>query len=254
MSSAANNSTATNDVVSAKMGFDAYMYCAYAFLLISYINVNILVFRFWLVMSAIFFIIWGCEPERAVQIDTIVFNSLYIIINIIQSIPLIKQIWPVKLTPLEQEIFDKDDKFKNHMNIRQFKHFISKFAIQTYNGNNQNIITNGDNFIHLFYIAKISPGWKVNLIKNNKVEVTELKEGSWIGSLEYNKYLDFQFFNTQKKTEQQPQYITWEVSSFIKERVWEDHLQTEQALIDGGVVVYKVDIIVCILYNILGFD
>src|SRR4051812_12136055 len=110
-----SNSTILNDTFSntttsaqpmAKQGYDAYMYVAYAFLMVSYINVNILIFRMWLILSAVFFIIWGLTPERSVQIDTLIFNAIYIIINVVQSIPLIKQYLPVKLTPLEEEIYE----------------------------------------------------------------------------------------------------------------------------------------------------
>jgi len=171
------------DAPAAKLGHDVWMWLAYFCLLGSYININILVFRIFLTLAAVFFIIFGSVPERAVQVDTVVFNAVYILINIFQSIPLVKQIWPVKLTEFEEEIYERD--FKDHMNKRQFKKFIKEFKTQTFDAPNSHLCDINSQYGHLIYVAKLSPKWKINLKRNETSKIHELTESSWIGIIEY---------------------------------------------------------------------
>jgi hypothetical protein len=189
----------------AKVGFDVWLFLAYTSILFSYLNINVLVFRFWLIVSAIFFIVWCNVPERAVQVDQLVFNVLFIIINIVQMIPLARQIWPVSLTPLEEKIFDRD--FHIQMNKRQFKRFYERVRIQNFKTDKASICTYGSNFDSMIYIAKLSPGWKVCLYDKNGEKLQELTEGSWIGTIEFVIY---------DKTK--PEKTMWEISAVLEER------------------------------------
>jgi hypothetical protein len=101
----------------------------------------------------------------------------------VQSIPLLKQIWPVKLSELEEEIFERD--FKKCMNKRQFKRFISCFRLRQYDAAGSQLCCIRSNFEYLVYIAKMNPGWKVSVTKDTDSSITELQEGSWIGTIEY---------------------------------------------------------------------
>jgi hypothetical protein len=199
-------------------------------------------------MSAVFFIIWGTTGTFAVQIDTVIFNSAFIIINIVQSIPLIKQIMPVKLTELEEEIFQRD--FHNHMTKRQFKHFISKFKTDWYKGDGSQICVHDSNFRYLIYIAKIFPGWRVVLTSSTRhLQVKEIKEGSWIGTIEYVLYE--QANQGLKKPSEAQQDVSWGISAYlesIKEHeIIDMNAQsiTEAKLVPKGIngaVVYIIDL------------
>jgi hypothetical protein len=167
----------------AKQGFDVWLYLAYCCILLSYVNINVLVFRFWLILSSVFFMVWGFVPARSVQVETEVYNILFIIINIVQMIPLARQVWPVSLTAFEEEIYQRD--FHMQMNKRQFKRFIERFKTQNYRADKSQLCMYNSNFEHLIYIAKLAPGYKVCLYDKDSIKVQELEEGSWIGTIEY---------------------------------------------------------------------
>ncbi len=223
----------------AKRGFDVYMYIAYSCLVFSYININILVFRFWLILSAVFFVVWGCQEERAFQVDTLVFNLSYIVINIVMSIPLLKQKWPVKLTPLEEEIYERD--FKSAMDVRQFKRMISRMSTQSFDAHCSQLCVIKSKFSHLIYVAKLNPGWKIVLRKDETNVITELFEGSWIGTIEY-------MFELQRN--QGDPAIKWGITAMVEEsrEVLETNnyqpTVTDQKLIpssDAGCLIYIFD-------------
>jgi hypothetical protein len=189
-----------------------------------------------LILSAIFFIVWGTYYEAwAVQIDTVVFNAIYIIINIWQSIPLIKQIWPVRLTPIEDTMFKRN--FQYFMTIRQFKHFITKFQSDTYRSNKCQIVSVDQNFTGLYYIAKIDKGYEVGLEGRNDTALKMLGEGAWVGIIEFNMLEDPKHAGKE---------VLWGVKLIVhkKEKPLE-HCNTESNIIEssqGGVTVYKIDL------------
>jgi hypothetical protein len=232
---------------SVKQGFEVYFYIAYSCLLvkylinqqISYASNNVLFLRAMLILSAIFFICWGTAYEAwSVQIDTVVFNSIYIIINIWRSIPLIKQVWPVKLTKLEEIIFNRN--FKNFMTIKQFKHFISKFEPDTFRSNKCQIVSLDQNFTGLYYIAKIDKGYEVGLEGKHDTHLKYLNEGAWAGIIEYNMLEDMGAKNDKE--------VLWGVKIIVHkkdEKIENNNIScTEENLnsTPGGVTVYKIDI------------
>lgn len=240
------NSSATNpstdddfSELAIRRGFDVWMYLAYSSLLMSYVNINILIFRFWLTFASIWFVVWGFIPERSVQIDTVVYNLIYVIINIVYCIPLIKKYLPAKLTPFEKEIYERD--FNGNMSEKQFKFMIKRFESESVYAKNTQLCRAGNTFKYLIYIAKIHPGWRVNLIGINDELMIELREGSWIGIIEY---VNYEQSLKEKKPSEGPQEITWGVTATV-EQLEEDtnriNSVTEEKLIDrskGGVVVY----------------
>lgn len=220
----------------AEMGFDKWLYAAYVCILFSYVNVNILVFRFWLIMGAVFFVCWALDPVRAIQLDSLMFNLAFIVINIIMCIPLVRQIWPVKLTSDEERIFNRD--FQSNMNIRQFKRLIKEFERKNFNLDKSQLCVIGSDFKHLVYISDIYPGWKVSIYDKDGVKLQELEEGSWLGTIEYVNY-------EKNKTAN----IYWDVTCVLEEitQFQDPYQQTEQNLIPGtGCDVYFFDLKVCL--------
>ena len=238
---ATNNDTLNNTVCyvvdpsapQAKRGFDVWLYIAYACIMFSYVNINILVFRFWLILSAIFFVIWSCDPVRAVQIDALLFNSSHIIINLIQCIPLVKQVWPVKLTELEEEIYNRD--FASNMNKKQFKRMIRLFKVKTYDADDSQLCCIRSNFEYVIYVAKINPGWSVRLTKDSTETLTELKEGSWIGTIEYM---------LEQERKQGSRMTRWGITATVRPKGFDNPLQTDQErnIEDAGCIIYYFDI------------
>jgi hypothetical protein len=183
--------------------------------------------RIWLILSAIFFIIWGTiYPELSIQLDTLLFNLLFIIINVVQCIPLIKTVWPVKLTPLELEIYNRN--FSSFMNRKQFKHLISHFEYDVYRAEGSQIISIDQNFKSVFYVAKIYEGYEVFIIGRHDLKVKQLCEGAWIGIIEYKDY-------EEKLKNYNPEVddILWRISAVVH----------KASNVSGkGVVVYEFPI------------
>jgi len=164
------------------------MYTAYVFLFFSYLTTNVLILRVLLILAAIFFILWGClNLEVRIQIDTLCFNTVFILINLYKSIPLFKEVLPVVLTPLEEEVFNRD--FKEYLTKLQFKYLISKFKLEHWLANDSEFCKIGNPFNEIIYIAKINPGYSVKL-SSRKIHLKDLKESSWIGIIEYFKDLN----------------------------------------------------------------
>lgn len=171
----------------AKHSESVWIYLAYSFVLVnnfliqcSYLNVDILYIRMFLILVAVSFMTFAITVGN-VFLDSILFNTVFIIINIIYIIPLVKKRLPVKLSPLEERIFEKD--FKKHMSRRLFKDFIQNGYIRTYADGGQ-ICHSGDGFSGVFYTALINPNYKVVYTKQGNEYLT-VKENSWIGVVEY---------------------------------------------------------------------
>jgi hypothetical protein len=217
----------------AKQGFDQWMYIAYSFLLLSYVNINVLVFRLCLIIAAVFFIVWGCDPVRAVQLDCVIFSAIHVLINIVMSVPLVKQIWPVKLSEMEEEIYQRD--FASYMTKKQFKHMIKLFKVKTYDADDSQLCCYKSNFEYLIYIAKINPGWAVRLTKESSETLTELREGSWIGVIEY-------MFEQDRKPN--TPMTKWGITATIRQdKPMTNNLVTENQVLkeDAGCIIYYFD-------------
>ena len=91
----------------------------------------------------------------------------------------------VKLDPLEDKIYEEN--FKKYLSRRKFKTLISKSVLRFYSEDSE-ITHSGNSFTCLYYIALIDPTVDIVLLKDN-VEIYTLKENSWIGIIEFIKYL-----------------------------------------------------------------
>jgi hypothetical protein len=235
------------DAPQAKQGFDNWMYIAYSFLLFSYININVLVLRLCLTIAAVFFVVWGFDPVRAVQLDCVIFSLIHILINIVMSVPLVKQIWPVKLSELEEEIYQRD--FGSYMSKKQFKHMIKNFKLKTYDADDSQLCCYKSNFEYVIYVAKINPGWTVRLTKESSETLTELREGSWIGVIEY-------MFEQDRKPNSP--MIKWGITATIRQdQPLTNRLTTENHIFkeDAGCIIYyfEIEVFFFNLRNFLNF-
>jgi hypothetical protein len=206
-------------------------------------------------MASVFFCLWGGLTEGlSVQIDTEIINFGWIVINVIMSIPLIKQYIAVKLTPLEAEIYERD--FKTHMTDRQFKHFISKFQQIRYKSDGSQLCATNSDFTHLLYVAKIFPGAKVSLTTINQLaKVKDISAGGWIGVHEY-----LRVEQESLKPPAERGQVMWGISAYMNKTNSDEHqeqgyTQTEVVMKpttdEEGVVVYKIDMAVIISFYFL---
>ena len=130
-------------------------------------------------------------------LDTLLFNSLFILINIYQSYPLLLEYIEIKLDPLEQKVYEEN--FKNYLSKRKFRTLISKSVLRFYSEEAE-ITHSGNSFTTLYYIALIDSSTEVVLLKDN-IEIYTLKENSWVGIIEFMKYLkaDKKLIESNKK-------------------------------------------------------
>jgi hypothetical protein len=145
--------------------------------------VNILFIRLFLIGASLCFILFAITFGN-VFVDSLIFNAIFIIINGTYSYFLILKYFPVKLTPLEERIYNKD--FQKVMDRRTFQHFIRRAHLRTFSEGGQ-ICHQGNNFSGPFYIAMVNPAFKIVYIQKGK-EYIEVKENSWIGVVEYMMY------------------------------------------------------------------
>jgi len=219
-------------MTSAKGAFDPCLYIAYIFLLFSYLTTNVLILRLNLILSAIAFIIWACiYPTTAVQVDTVVYNSLFIIINLYNSIPLFKELLPVSLTTIEEVCYQRD--FKDFLSKREFKYFISHFKKKQSTQDQPQIVNKGTKFEGLIYVSKINKGLEIYITKDNE-KVKSLREGAWLGVVEYMLY-------HEKKMKSDE--LMWDISANIESGKGLQNTETQIISMNGtGIEFYVIDL------------
>jgi hypothetical protein len=167
-----------------------------------------------------------------VFLDSVIFNSAFILINIYQSIPLFVEYLEVKLDPIEEKIYEEN--FKKYLSRRKFKTLISKSVLRFYSEESE-ITHTGNSFTCLYYIALIDPTVEVVLLKDN-VEIYSLKENSWIGIIEFIKYLQMD----KKKIEEKKKLIKsaahiygnvdlkWGIDCQIRKKKYDNFEETDE--------------------------
>jgi hypothetical protein len=128
----------------------------------------------------------------------------------------------VKLDPLEEKIYEEN--FKKYLSRRKFQTLISKSVLRFYSGESE-ITHFGNSFTSLYYIALIDPSVDVVLSKDD-VEIYSLKENSWVGIIEFMKYLkiDKKHIEENKRKIKSSAHIfgnvdsKWEIDCHIRKR------------------------------------
>ncbi len=194
---------------------------------------NILFIRLFLIAASLSFILFAITFGN-VFVDSVVLNSIFIIINGTYSYFIIKKYLPVKLNPLEERVYQKD--FKSVMDRRTFLHFIRRAHLRTFSEGGQ-ICHSGNNFSGPFYVAMVNPNYKVVYIQKGK-EYFEVKENSWIGVVEYMMYEKNKIKAVIKDTKGSPmeetvalkkkiEKVKWGLDALVKEKVDPQGEQTD---------------------------
>jgi hypothetical protein len=110
-------------------------------------------------------------------------------------------------------------------------------------------------FTHLFYIAKVFPGWKIHLKSKSDVSFKSIPEGGWIGTIEYIIY-ENKKAKKMKKKDNSEVIVSWGITAEIlrdteaeSEEKMADDVQAYSENNDGenfnkpaGAIIYKIDI------------
>jgi hypothetical protein len=146
--------------------------------------VDILYLRLFLILASIFFMIFGIVFGN-VFVDSVVFNCIFIIINLTYSIILIiHRYWKIKLDPIEERIYERD--FSRVMDRRTFKNLMKHAYLRSYSEGGQ-IVHDGNNFTSLYYVALLNPQYQITYQKKG-IFYHNVLENSWIGVVEFVSY------------------------------------------------------------------
>lgn len=160
-------------------------------------------------MASSFFFLLNSILMGYVWIDGVVFNLLMISINIYRCIPIIQQKLFIKLSQIEEHVYEKCfmklmDKgtFKSIINCASFIHIASdNYVFQ------QNNLSNG-----VYLAVRLNKSHQLSIIVNNEV-VDEVDEPySWFGLIEYDK------LNKLKKISTKSPQVNWTNSLKVEKK------------------------------------
>lgn len=198
-------------------------------------------------VGSAFFCLWATIPEnRSIQMETFIFNSIFVIINLFQIIRLLYKMAPPKLTEIESEMYERD--FKEVFTRSQFKMLISSAArVEYHSTNSSQICKIGQSYNELIYVARLNHGYSVVLEDSEGRQIYEAAAGSWIGVIEYAKREDYMRNKKIKDGLLKSQLeLVWQISAYLKHR---PELKTENA--DNFVKDFKLEISDFKNYNFL---
>lgn len=151
-----------------------------------------------------------------VQLETFIFNTVFILINIYQIVRLIYRSRPPSFSPQELEIYQRT--FKEVFDEVEFRNLMDIAKIDYMSMNAAQICSIGQSFKELIYVAHIHDGYSVVLEDEEGHHISKLKAGSWIGCIEYVKkglILKHEVLGKLIKTGNLE--LVWQVSAHIKD-------------------------------------
>ena len=163
-----------------------------------------------------FFLFGFISPDvPGVQIDTAIFNFVFIAINIYQIIRLLRKMVPPVLDSREEVIYERD--FKEVFSKQQYKLLLSKARKDYYSNNFSQLCKSGQTFKELIYVAYIHEGYSVILEDQFGKLISILKPGSWIGIIEISKReIIMNNPNLAQLIREGELELVWQVSAVIK--------------------------------------
>ena len=162
-----------------KFFMNEYLFIANLLLFLCYLQSNLIMFRLLFIASCIFFLIFSLTGDT-VSLDTVIFNFLFTIINVIFVVPLIKRLVPPHFSKEQKDIFREH--FRNYLSPIELNVLLSTSRRKIFRVTSQ-IIKFGNEFSSLYFIAKIGKRCRIEM--KTKKRKFELSEYSWIGVPEY---------------------------------------------------------------------
>lgn len=162
--------------------FDLWLYLAHIFLLFAFIQKNMIITRFLVIIMNIFFIVWATIYEN-LYLDTLLLNILILVINLGMLYPLIKAFTRIPFSEIEEEIYQRD--FQKYFHRADFKKFIKNFEPELHTAHDSQLCKFGQSCKEVIYIAKVFEGFQVEVETQSGENIAHLKSGNWIGINEY---------------------------------------------------------------------
>lgn len=159
--------------------FNQYIFIGNILLFFCFFQSNMLMLRLLNISAYIFFLIFPLTFE-IINLDFAVFTTLFILINIAQSIPLIQALVPPKLNS-EQRIIYRNH-FQNYLSPVQLFDLLTVHRKKIYRVSSLAIKFSNE-FNSIFFIAKIGKNCKC-ILKGRRFNLPA-PEYSWIGIPEY---------------------------------------------------------------------
>ena len=141
-------------------------------------------FRLFLISGEVWFIVWAWV-EQDVELDTTIWNGVFILINLFYIFWFFLSKKSTKLTPKEQEIYNND--FWTYFSKKDFKALMKLAEINIIKGPDS-IFEQGELMTHLHYCHIISRGWLCQLKLNSK-EIYSINNSDWISIFDSTNWL-----------------------------------------------------------------
>lgn len=153
-----------------------------------------IVFRLFIIGGSLNFLLFAILVGY-IFIDGVIFNVIMISINIYHLFFLIRDKIEIKLSPIEENIFQKV--FKNSMNRRTCKQVLDKGKF-FHLSDNEYIAEQGKDYNGLYLVAYIKDNYNINIYIDNKLLKKNSNSYRWIGVIEYDMYLKKNTINNNK--------------------------------------------------------
>ena len=127
-----------------------------------------------------FFILWTWFILD-ISIDAVLWNALYIVINIVYAIPLIKDKMRVKLLDVTKPVYE--EVFSNVLSRAEFKFLFSYAKLKTITTSDTQFVHQGNPFEELILIDEV-PRTKQVVIKKDGHNCIEMCQYGWVGMME----------------------------------------------------------------------
>lgn len=155
-----------------------YFFIAQVFNLLSYAQSNFLFLRILFLGSAFFYIVFAATLD-VVVLDMILFNIVFLLINVWMAIGLFVELIPPKLTKEEEDMYYSY--FSKYMTKQQMKLLFSVSSRQVYTVSST-LIKPGNGFNSMYFIHKIPSNCRAIVTQQGEYEQ---KENCWVGILEF---------------------------------------------------------------------
>ncbi|CAI2359610.1 unnamed protein product [Moneuplotes crassus] len=133
-------------------------------------------FRSLLIAGEICFIVWACVYPSKLELDTIIWNGVLIVINLAHILMFMLSFVKPKLTQKEREIYQQD--FKLYFRESDFKQLMKHAEVEVVDIP-QAFTKQNEEITHLYYCHIISKGSKCSASQNNK-QIYSVKNADWL--------------------------------------------------------------------------
>ena len=148
--------------------------------LLCFIQLDMMYLRMVRICSDIFFVLFGIFTLY-IGLDAIIWNLLFVVVDTVYLIPLVKQRMPIKLSKQEEAFYKT---VKKYLTKFQFKMLIDNGEERKYHVCGSQICLEGNPCDEIILIFRIPEGKSVVLYKNKK-KIMTVQEGSFIGHIEF---------------------------------------------------------------------